>query len=50
MTIKDIGPEPQSFNLEKATLDNTNYRAVAWSGKYSSADTHVDPRRGGHRT
>ncbi len=34
MTIKDIGPEPQSFNLEKATLDNTNYRAVAWSGKY----------------
>ncbi|AYV25343.1 MULTISPECIES: cupin domain-containing protein [Streptomyces] len=34
MTIKDIGPEPQSFDLEKATLENTNYRAVAWSGKY----------------
>ena len=34
MTIKDIGPEPQSFDLENATLENTNYRAVAWSGKY----------------
>ncbi|OLZ63835.1 cupin [Streptomyces amritsarensis] len=34
MTIKDIGPEPQSFDLEQATLANTNYRSVAWSGKY----------------
>ncbi|MFE9928137.1 cupin domain-containing protein [Streptomyces sp. NPDC005533] len=34
MTIKDIGPEPQSFDLEKATVENPNYRAVAWSGKY----------------
>jgi mannose-6-phosphate isomerase-like protein (cupin superfamily) len=34
MTIKDIGPEPQSFNLEKATVANANYRTVAWSGKY----------------
>jgi hypothetical protein len=34
MTIKDIGPEPQSFDLERATLENTDYRAVAWSGKY----------------
>ena len=34
MTIKDIGPEPQSIDLEKATLENTNYRVVAWSGKY----------------
>ncbi len=34
MTIIDIGPEPQSFNLEEATLDNANYRAVAWTGKY----------------
>ncbi|MGW6613998.1 cupin domain-containing protein [Streptomyces erythrochromogenes] len=34
MTIKDIGPEPQSFDLEQATLENTNYRSVAWSGKY----------------
>jgi mannose-6-phosphate isomerase-like protein (cupin superfamily) len=34
MTIKDIGPQPQSFDLEKATLENTTYRTVALSGKY----------------
>ncbi|HSN42627.1 MAG TPA: cupin domain-containing protein [Propionibacteriaceae bacterium] len=34
MTIKDIGPEPQSFDLETATIQNPNYRTVAWSGKY----------------
>ena len=34
MTINDIGPEPQSFDLERATVENTNYRTVAWSGKY----------------
>lgn len=34
MTIKDIGPDPQSFDLETSTVENTHYRAVAWSGKY----------------
>ncbi|MEY9136582.1 mannose-6-phosphate isomerase-like protein (cupin superfamily) [Bradyrhizobium diazoefficiens] len=34
MTIKDIGPKPQSFNIEHATKENTNYRSVAWSGRY----------------
>jgi mannose-6-phosphate isomerase-like protein (cupin superfamily) len=34
MTIKDIGPKPQSFDLEQETVQNTNYRTVAWSGKY----------------
>lgn len=34
MTIEDIGPHPQSFDLEKATRENTNYRSVAWSGRY----------------
>jgi mannose-6-phosphate isomerase-like protein (cupin superfamily) len=34
MTIKDIGPAPQSFNLEQETVGNTNYRTVAWSGRY----------------
>ena len=34
MTSDDIGPDPQSFNLEEATVANTNYRTVAWSGKY----------------
>jgi mannose-6-phosphate isomerase-like protein (cupin superfamily) len=34
VTIKDIGPEPQSFDLETATVGNENYRTVAWTGKY----------------
>jgi mannose-6-phosphate isomerase-like protein (cupin superfamily) len=34
MPIRDMGPEPESFDLETATLENTNYRSVAWSGKY----------------
>lgn len=34
VSIKDIGPQPQSFDLEKATVENGNYRAVAWSGTY----------------
>lgn len=34
MTIHDIGPKPQSFNLEEATRENTSYRSVAWSGRY----------------
>jgi len=34
MTIKDIGPKPQSFDIEDATKDNTDYRSVAWSGRY----------------
>jgi mannose-6-phosphate isomerase-like protein (cupin superfamily) len=34
MSINDIGPERQSFDLETATLENGNYRTVAWSGKY----------------
>lgn len=34
MTIEDIGPRPQSFDLEQATRDNSNYRTVAWSGRY----------------
>lgn len=34
MTIKDIGPKPQSFDIERATKENLHYRAVAWSGRY----------------
>ena len=34
MTIEDIGPKPQSFDIEKATQENANYRSVAWSGRY----------------
>jgi mannose-6-phosphate isomerase-like protein (cupin superfamily) len=32
--IRDIGPLPQSFNIEDATRANKNYRSVAWSGRY----------------
>ena len=32
--IKDIGPQPQSFDIESATKENPNYRSVAWSGRY----------------
>ena len=32
--IKDIGPQPQSFDIEHATQDNASYRSVAWSGRY----------------
>ena len=34
MNIEDIGPRPQAFNLESATVKNPNYRTVAWSGTY----------------
>ena len=34
MTIEDIGPKPQSFDLEKSTRENTQYRSVVWSGRY----------------
>ena len=34
MSIADIGPRPQAFDLEAETLANPNYRTVAWSGAY----------------
>lgn len=34
MTIKDVGPQPQVFDLETATVENDAYRAVAWSGRH----------------
>ncbi len=34
MTIRDAGPQPTSFDLETATTENTNYRAVAWTGRF----------------
>lgn len=32
--VLDIGPEPQSFDIEGATNQNPDYRTVAWSGRY----------------
>src|SRR4051794_21645254 len=34
MDITDVGPQPTSFDLERATRENANYRTVAWSGRY----------------
>lgn len=34
MKIVDNGPEPNVFDLETATKENTNYRTTAWTGKY----------------
>lgn len=32
--IADIGPQPNAFDIEDATKANTDYRTVAWSGRY----------------
>lgn len=32
--IEDIGPKPQSFDIERATNQNADYRSVVWSGRY----------------
>ena len=34
MTITDIGPQPNSFDLETATAGNDTYRTVVWTGTY----------------
>lgn len=34
MDIKDPGPVPNAFDIEKATVENENYRTVVWTGKY----------------
>ncbi len=32
--IHDVGPQPFSFDIESATKENSDYRSVAWSGRY----------------
>ena len=44
--IEDIGPQPQSFDIERATNENTNYRTVAWSGRYLQVTLMSIPARG----
>ena len=34
MDITDPGPKPNVFDIEKATVENDNYRATVWTGKY----------------
>jgi mannose-6-phosphate isomerase-like protein (cupin superfamily) len=44
--IKDIGPQPYSFDLERATKANSKYRSVAWSGRYLQVTLMSIPVRG----
>lgn len=32
--LRDYGPYPFTINIEKATLDNSNFRTALWTGKY----------------
>ena len=34
LRIEDLGPAPQSFDIERAAIGNQHYRAVAWSGRH----------------
>lgn len=34
MELTDPGPRPNAFDIEKATLENENYRTTVWTGKY----------------
>ena len=34
VTVNDIGPRPNAFDIEAATRENENYRLVAWTGRY----------------
>ena len=34
MNVTDNGPRPNVFDIETATVENTNYRTVAWTGRY----------------
>jgi mannose-6-phosphate isomerase-like protein (cupin superfamily) len=34
VTLDDIGPRPNAFDMEVATRENENYRTVAWTGKH----------------
>ncbi len=34
VTVTDNGPKPNAFDIETETVENANYRSVAWTGKY----------------
>ena len=34
MSISDIGPRPNAFDIETATRQNETYRTVVWTGTY----------------
>lgn len=34
MALEDVGPQSNTFNIEKASLSNTDYRHVVWTGTH----------------
>ena len=46
--IKDIGPQPQTFDIELATKGNTKYPFGRLERALSASDPDVDPRRQRH--
>ena len=34
ITLHDVGPKQDAFDLEQATVENPDYRHIAWSGRY----------------
>ena len=34
MSVDDIGPRPNAFDIETATRENSTYRTVAWTGAH----------------
>ena len=32
MFVKDYGPKPLVFNINKATIQNNNFRTTIWTG------------------
>jgi mannose-6-phosphate isomerase-like protein (cupin superfamily) len=34
LALRDYGPEPFVINIEKATIQNKNYRTALWTGKH----------------
>lgn len=45
--LKDYGPEPVSFNLEKAAKQNDNYRTTLWTGDHFQVTLMAIPPHGG---
>ena len=35
--IEDVGPQPYVVNIERATVQNGNYRTVLWTGEHLQA-------------
>ncbi|MBG6216012.1 hypothetical protein IWX75_000449 [Arthrobacter sp. CAN_A6] len=47
MDITGNEPEPNAFDIESATTENTDYRRVAWTGKHLQVTLmSIAPRAG----